>query len=82
MRVSDKVKLIEPGNKDLTVSDQCALLNLGRSSFYYKRQGVNEKDVFFMGEIDKIYTKYPFYGVPQDYKGTERYGKPGQSQKS
>ena len=65
MRVSDKIKLIEPGNKELTVVDQCALLNLGRSSFYYKRSGVNEKDVYFMGEIDKIYTKYPFYGVPR-----------------
>jgi len=65
LSVIDKIKLIEPGNKELTVSDQCALLNLGRSSFYYKRGGVNEKDLFFMGEIDKIYTKYPFYGVPR-----------------
>ncbi|KKP46877.1 MAG: Integrase catalytic subunit [Candidatus Woesebacteria bacterium GW2011_GWA1_33_30] len=26
---------------------------------------VPEKDLYLMGQIDKIYTKYPFYGVPR-----------------
>lgn len=65
MPVSEKIKLIDSGNDRLSISDQCALLNLRRSSFYYKRIGVSSKDLYFMGEIDKIYTKYPFYGVPR-----------------
>lgn len=65
MVVPEKIKLIEPENDKLSISDQCALLNLGRSSFYYKRIGVGQEDIYFMSEIDKIYTKHPFYGVPR-----------------
>ena len=65
MSVTDKVKLIETDNKKLTISSQLALLQLNRSSFYYPRKGVNPKDIFYMGEIDKIYTRCPFYGSPK-----------------
>lgn len=65
MAAFEKIKLVEPENDKLSISDQCALLNLGRSSFYYQRIGVSRDDVYFMGEIDKIYTRHPFYGVPR-----------------
>lgn len=57
--------MIEPENNNISVSRQCALLNLNRSSFYYKKVEISERDLYIMGEIDKIYTKYPFYGVPR-----------------
>lgn len=65
MSITDKVKLIETSNRKIPVKNQCALLQLNRSSFYYPRKGVNPEDVFYMGEIDKIYTKCPFYGTPK-----------------
>jgi putative transposase len=38
------------------------LLGLARSSFYYKPVGESCENLTLMKEIDKIYTKYPFYG--------------------
>lgn len=34
-----------------------------RSSYYYSPLGVTEEELEIMKRIDKIYTKYPFYGV-------------------
>jgi len=65
LSITDKIKLIETGNGKIPVTSQCALLQLNRSSFYYPRKKVNPEDVYYMGEIDKIYTKCPFYGTPK-----------------
>jgi putative transposase len=39
------------------------LINLPRSSYYYSPLGITEEELEIMSRIDKIYTKYPFYGV-------------------
>lgn len=56
----EKVTLLE---QDHTVSltRQCELLGISRASAYYQPM-VNEQDIILMGLIDKIYTKFPFYG--------------------
>ena len=64
MTLSEKIKFIDPRH-ELSIKGQCALLQLNRSTFYYPRKGVNPDDLFYMGEIDKIYTDYPFYGYPK-----------------
>lgn len=54
---------------------QCALLQLARSNIYYERKpALSSGDIFLMGEIDKIYTKCPFYGYPRITKQLEREG--------
>jgi len=54
---------IEPTHPEISVARQCELLELPRSS-YYKVVGNRESDenLHFMQLIDKMYTKYPFYG--------------------
>lgn len=54
--------LIEPGHPELSVRRQCQLLGLNRSSYYVPLSGEGEEDLSLMGLIDRIYTKYPFYG--------------------
>lgn len=73
MTLSEKIKFVDP-NHELPIKGQCALLQLNRSTFYYPRKGVNPEDLFYMGEIDKIYTDYPFYGYPKVTRELKKKG--------
>ena len=42
---------------------QCELLGINRSSLYYRAVGINDYKLLLMNELDKQYTKTPFYGV-------------------
>ena len=46
---------------------RCDLLGLARSSFYYEPLGGGEsvENLRVMREIDRIYTRWPFYGYPR-----------------
>lgn len=46
----------------LSVTKQCKILELPRSSFYYTPVPVSAKDLELMRQIDEIHLKYPFYG--------------------
>ena len=54
--------MVEKNNPDLSVYKQTQLLNISRSFFYYTPKSNTQADII-MTEIDKIYTKYPFYGA-------------------
>ncbi len=56
--------MIEPLHKKLSVSRQCGLLNLPRSSYYRKdrRIGESEDNLELMRRLDEEYTRHPFYG--------------------
>ena len=45
----------------LSLRRQSSLLDLSRSSFYYKPK-ISDLDLKLMNQIDMIYTDYPFYG--------------------
>ena len=60
--LSDKRLLIEPKLENITVSQQCELLNLNRSSFYYAAK-VNQKKKDVKAEIAKVFKKVPVYGA-------------------
>ena len=47
----------------LPVVRQCALLNLSRSSVYYRPQPVSESDLALMRRIDELHLKHPFAGA-------------------
>jgi putative transposase len=46
----------------LPLSQQCRLLNISRSSIYYKAVGSSVRDLELMRLIDEIHLKWPFYG--------------------
>lgn len=47
---------------ELSVTQQCELLGLSRSSVYYKPVGESEFNLRLMEKIDKLYLKHPYYG--------------------
>ena len=46
----------------LSVTRQCALLDLSRSGIYYHPVPLSAKDMMLMRQIDEIHMAYPFYG--------------------
>ena len=54
--------LVQPDHAKLSVRRQCELLRLARSSLYYLPGEVSAEDRALMGEIDRLYTRWPFYG--------------------
>ncbi len=54
--------MIEKDNPDISISRQCELLSVSRSTLYYKNVEKTNDDFEVMNLIDEIYTKCPFYG--------------------
>ena len=67
--------MIEPGNPQLSVTRQCALLGLSRSGYYYQARPVSAEDLRLMQLIDEEYTRHPFFGTRRlaDWLGTQGY---------
>ena len=61
--MGDKRKLIEPEQAKVSLSRQCQLLGLARSSWYYKPVAVDPYELHLMNLIDAQYTATPFYGI-------------------
>ena len=57
--------LINRNRTDLSLTKQCQLLKISRSSLYYTPVGVNAETLELMNEIDRVFTKYPFFGSRQ-----------------
>lgn len=48
----------------LSISRQCEILGLARSSWYYEPAGESPLNLELMRRIDEQYTRHPFLGVP------------------
>src|SRR6266850_6282156 len=46
----------------LSVSRQCALLGVGRSSFYYRPRPESEEELELLKRLDRMFTDNPVYG--------------------
>ena len=55
--------MIERDHPDLSIGQQCALLSIPRSSFYYMPQGETEQNLALMRLIDVQFLETPFFGV-------------------
>lgn len=55
--------MIEPDHPELSITQQCELLGLARSSYYYHPKGESEENLLFMRLLDEQYTRTPFYGT-------------------
>ena len=65
MTIEQKRELIEPNHRRLSVSRQSELLDLSRSTLYYRRSEGDAYNDLLMRLIDVQYTATPFYGVPR-----------------
>jgi len=65
MSPSERKAMINRDRTDLSLTKQCKLLKISRSSLYYVPVGVNAETLALMNEIDRVFTKYPFFGSRQ-----------------
>ena len=54
--------MIEREHARLSLTRQCRLLVLSRSSVYYRPVGESAQTLALMRRIDELYLQYPFYG--------------------
>ena len=55
-------EMVDREHPKLPIVRQCALLEVRRSSLYYRPKAASEEDLSLMGEIDRQYLETPFYG--------------------
>ena len=65
--------MLERG-ETLSLTRQCTLLGISRSSLYYEPQGESAENLALMRCIDELYLKYPFYGSRQMARHLKREG--------
>jgi putative transposase len=57
--------MVDRSHPRLSVGEQCRLLSLPRSTFYYTPQGETPLNLTLMRRIDEQFLETPFYGVRQ-----------------
>ena len=65
MSPTERKAMIRKDLADLSLTKQCKLLKISRSSLYYVPVGVNAETLELMNEIDRVFTRYPFFGSRQ-----------------
>lgn len=63
MTLLKKRGLIDVRNRNLSVKQQCKLIGLERSSYYFKPKGESAENQMLMKKIDFQFNKHPYYGV-------------------
>jgi putative transposase len=66
--------MIAPAPTGLSLSRQCALIGISRSSLYYRPRGDSPENLALMRRIDELFLKYPFYGSRQMARHLGREG--------
>src|SRR5512143_1213412 len=65
---------VEPEHRGLSISRQCALLEISRSSWYYETSGESEENLRLMGLMDGQFLETPCYGARQMARYLRRQG--------
>lgn len=65
---------MEPENPGLSITKQCELLQLSRSSWYYEALGESELNLTLMRLIDEQFLETPYYGARQMARYLRRKG--------
>ncbi len=65
MSPAKKRAMIKRDHPELSISQQCKLVRLSRSAFYYAPVGIDADTLAMMKEIDQVFTRYPFFGSRQ-----------------
>jgi putative transposase len=62
--VTERRVIVDKSNTKLSLLQQCILLSISRSGYYYTKKEETSFNLELMVEIDKEYTARPFRGVP------------------
>ena len=75
MNLETKRWLIDKEDKELSITEQCKVLGLYKSSLYYKRAPkYSEEDLKILNRMDEIFTEYPYYGYKRLHNQLLREG--------
>lgn len=74
MSRGERKEMVTREHPDLSLSRQCRLASISRSSFYYAPKGESEANLALMRRIDELFLKYPFYGSRQMARQLRRDG--------
>ena len=74
MSRGERKAMIVRDRPELSLSHQCRLLSISRSSFYYTAKGESPENLALMRRFDELYLKYPFYGSRQMARQLRRDG--------
>ena len=66
--------MIRRDHPRLSLSRQCRLLSVSRSSLYHRPKGENAQNLGLMRRIDELFLAYPFYGSRQMVRHLWREG--------
>ena len=66
--------MIELDHPEVSVRQQCALLGISRSGFYYEPAAPSGENLLLMRLLDEQYTRTPFYGVKRMTKWLQSLG--------
>jgi putative transposase len=74
MSRGERKSMIKRDHPGLSLSRQCRLLSISRSSYYYQGKGESPENLALMRRIDELFMKYPFYGSRQMARQLRREG--------
>ncbi len=66
--------MIDAQHPRLSISSQCELVSIARSSYYYRSKGESALNLLLMRKIDEEFLRHPFYGSRQMAKYLRRQG--------
>lgn len=69
-----KKSLIESKQSPLTILEQCEIVGISRSSYYYEHKSYNQQAIKIMHKIDEIYTDASFYGYRRIHRELQESG--------
>jgi putative transposase len=75
MSVQQRKEMVEPELPEPSISRQCQLLGLSRSTFYYAPVPISAEDLELMRLIDEQYLKTPTYGSRSMARHFRRQGR-------
>ena len=74
MSRGERKAMIVRNHPALSLSRQCRLVSISRSSFYHEPKGESPATLALMRRIDELFLKYPFYGSRQMVRQLRREG--------
>ena len=74
MSRGERKAMIVRDHPGLSLSRQCDILTISRSSYYYTPKGESPENLMLMRRIDELFLKYPFYGSRQMVRQLRREG--------
>ena len=74
MSRAERQAMVRRDVSGLSLSRQCEILSISRSSLYYAPKGESPENLALMRHIDELFLKYPFYGSRQMARQLRREG--------